>query len=268
MISPSDFTGALGCFARYAGEVELELVADHAALAQQIVEARHGDVDHLGALRLHAVERLADDAGDFVVFAARCPRATRSTPMRAPFKPSATERVAIRLRECGRRSSLVIASAGSAPTVASSMIARSVTVRASGPAMSCVDDSGITPLRLDRPCVPRRPTRFWFAAGMRIDPQVSLPMPAAAKLAPIAAPVPPLDPPGTRYRSYGLRVWPVSDEIVVMPARELVHRRLAENHRAGVAQLLHLKRVGRRLQRGQRRARRRTSACRRCRSCP
>ena len=53
---------------------------------------------------------------------------------------------------------------------------------------------------------------------MRIDPQVSLPMPAAAKLAPIAAPVPPLDPPGTRYRSYGLRVWPVSDEIVVIPA--------------------------------------------------
>src|SRR5688572_31775984 len=70
------------------------------------------------------------------------------------------------------------------------MIARSVTVRASGPAMSCVDDSGITPPRLDKPCVPRRPTRFWFAAGIRIDPHVSLPMPAAAKLAPIAAPVP------------------------------------------------------------------------------
>ena len=85
--------------------------------------------------------------------------------------------------------------------------------------MSCVDDSGITPLRLDRPCVPRRPTRFWFAAGMRIDPQVSLPMPAAAKLAPIAAPVPPLDPPGhADTRSYGLRVCPVSDEIVVIPA--------------------------------------------------
>ena len=81
------------------------------------------------------------------------------------------------------------------------MIARSVTVRASGPAMSCVDDSGITPVRLDNPRVPRRPTRFWFAAGMRIDPQVSLPIPAAAKLAPTAAPVPPLDPPGTRCRS-------------------------------------------------------------------
>src|SRR5687767_15743168 len=97
------------------------------------------------------------------------------------------------------------------------MIARSVTVRASGPAMSCVDDSGITPLRLDKPWVPRRPTRFWFAAGVRIDPHVSLPMPAAAKLAPIAAPVPPLDPPGLRYKSYGLRVWLLSDETLVIP---------------------------------------------------
>ena len=83
--------------------------------------------------------------------------------------------------------------------------------------MSCVDDSGITPVRLDRPCVPRRPTRFWLAAGILIDPHVSLPMPAAAKLAPIAAPVPPLEPPGTRSRSYGLRVWLVSDEMVVTP---------------------------------------------------
>ena len=48
---------------------------------------------------------------------------------------------------------------------------------------------------------------------MRIDPQVSLPMPAVAKLAPMAAPVPPLDPPGTRIKSYGLRVWLVIDEM-------------------------------------------------------
>ncbi len=53
---------------------------------------------------------------------------------------------------------------------------------------------------------------------MRIDPQVSLPMPAVAKLAPMAAPVPPLEPPGTRIKSYGLRVWLVIDEIVVIPA--------------------------------------------------
>ena len=56
------------------------------------------------------------------------------------------------------------------------------------------------------------------ADGIRIEPQVSLPMPAAAKLAATAAPVPPLDPPGLRVGSYGLRVWPPSELIVVMPA--------------------------------------------------
>ena len=145
------------------------------------------------------------------------PNSARSRPRRAPLSPSAFSESRYDFGMC-EAPSAVIGSAWSGPTVASSMIARSVTDRASGPAMSCVDDSGITPVRLDSPCVPRRPTRFWFAAGIRIDPHVSLPMPAAAKLAPIAAPVPPLDPPGTRIRSYGLRVWFVSDEIVVMPA--------------------------------------------------
>ena len=36
---------------------------------------------------------------------------------------------------------------------------------------------------------------------MRIDPQLSLPVPAAAKPALIAAPVPPLEPPATRLGS-------------------------------------------------------------------
>ena len=42
-------------------------------------------------------------------------------------------------------------------------------------------------------------------------------MPAAAKLAATAAPVPPLDPPGLRVGSYGLRVWPPAELIEVMP---------------------------------------------------
>ena len=54
------------------------------------------------------------------------------------------------------------------------------------------------PLRLARPCVSRIPTRLLCDAEMRIEPQVSLPMPTAAKLAAIAAPVPPLEPPGLR----------------------------------------------------------------------
>ena len=36
------------------------------------------------------------------------------------------------------------------------------------------------PSRLDSPCVPRSPASAWWNDGMRIDPQVSVPMPAAA----------------------------------------------------------------------------------------
>src|SRR5262245_24835381 len=70
---------------------------------------------------------------------------------------------------------------------------------------------------LDSPFVGRRPTRLLCDDGMRMDPQVSLPMPIAAKLAAIAAPVPPLEPPGFRRRSYGFFVCPPSELIVVMP---------------------------------------------------
>ena len=83
--------------------------------------------------------------------------------------------------------------------------------------MSCVCESGMMPSRLDSPSVPRKPNRLLFAAGIRIDPQVSLPMPADAKLAATAAPVPPLDPPGLRVGSYGFLVCPPSELIVVMP---------------------------------------------------
>src|SRR4051812_14247052 len=100
----------------------------------------------------------------------------------------------------------VALSSVSSPTVASSNTARSSTQRASGPLTSCDHDSGMTPARLDRPKLLRRPTRFWLAAGIRIEPQVSLPSAAAAKLAAPAAPEPPLEAPGTRSRWYGLRV--------------------------------------------------------------
>ena len=44
--------------------------------------------------------------------------------------------------------------------------------------------------------------------GPRTEPPVSVPRPNCAKLAAIAAPVPPLEPEGPRVRSCGLRVWP------------------------------------------------------------
>ena len=46
---------------------------------------------------------------------------------------------------------------------------------------------------------------------------MSVPIPTAAKFAAIAAPVPPLDPPGLRVGSYGFLVCPPSELIVVMP---------------------------------------------------
>ena len=70
-----------------------------------------------------------------------------------------------------------------------------------GPPISCVEDSGTIPVRLESPCVPRRPTRLLKDAGTRIEPQVSLPMPTAAKLAAMAAPVPLLEPPALRVRT-------------------------------------------------------------------
>ena len=101
------------------------------------------------------------------------------------------------------------------------------------------------PVRLESPCVPRRPTRLLCEAGLRIEPHVSLPMPAAAKFAAIAAPVPPLDPPGLRSRSYGLRVCPNRDPTVVMPGGELVHVGLGKNHRACLLKLADHERVAR-----------------------
>jgi hypothetical protein len=83
----------------------------------------------------------------------------------------------------------------------SSRRAASVTVRAIGPISSWVRLFGMTPARLTSPRVGRMPTRLFAEAGERIDWPVSLPVPTTAKFAAIAAPVPPLDPPGVRPRS-------------------------------------------------------------------
>jgi hypothetical protein len=47
-------------------------------------------------------------------------------------------------------------------------------------------------------------------AGIRTDPPLSLPSPAADMPAAMAADSPPLEPPGVRFRSHGLRVCPCS----------------------------------------------------------
>ena len=73
----------VGLLGQVVGEVELELVADHAALAQQVVEPRHRHLDQFRALRLHRVQALADDAADLVVLR----RGTEQRPQHADPRP-------------------------------------------------------------------------------------------------------------------------------------------------------------------------------------
>ena len=162
-----------------------------------------------------------------------------TTPRRAPSRPAVFSD-AVYVGGTLPSARLVAGSAGSTPTVASRASARSSTDRASGPPMSCVRESGTMPSPLASPRVPRSPASAWCAEGMRIDPQVSLPMPKAPKLAATAAPVPPLDPPGLRSGSYGLRVWPPREAIVVIPRANSMHVGLAEEDCARLAETPHL----------------------------
>jgi hypothetical protein len=88
--------------------------------------------------------------------------------------------------------------AGSEPETASSTAAASATVRAKAPPVSRLRNNGTMPSRLVNPRVGRMPTRLVWEAGPRIEFPVSVPSPAAPKLAATAAAVPPLEPAGTR----------------------------------------------------------------------
>ncbi|CAB4591847.1 unannotated protein [freshwater metagenome] len=68
-----------------------------------------------------------------------------------------------------------------------------------------------------RPSDGFRPTMPHHAAGMRTDPPMSLPSASATQPLATAAAEPPLDPPGVREGSCGLRVTPHSG-LSVMPA--------------------------------------------------
>ena len=146
----------------------------------------------------------------------------------------------------------VTASAGSAPTVTSSITARSVTVRASGPPMSCVCDSGMMPSRLDSPIVPRRPNRLLLADG---NPDRAAGVAAHAGRGEAGRD----RGAGAAARSAGVarrivRVARLTAERADRgdAGRELVQVGLADDDRACVAQLLHLKRVAAGHEAGQR----------------
>ena len=74
-------------------------------------------------------------------------------------------------------------------------------MRVIGPSVSLEGLAGIIPWRLTRGTVGRRPTRLCTAAGPRMEPPVSSPMPTRPKFAAIPAPLPPDDPLGLRVGS-------------------------------------------------------------------
>src|SRR5436190_14845385 len=96
-------------------------------------------------------------------------------------------------------------------------MAASSTVRVIGPTWSKRYDMGNTPALLTRPYVGFNPTTPQADAGMRMLPPVSVPMAPSASPAATAAPEPPLDPPGMRVVSHGLRVAPQCGLSVVTP---------------------------------------------------
>ena len=82
--------------------------------------------------------------------------------------------------------------------MAESRIAASATVRHIGPAVSWVEEIGMMPRRDTRPTVGLIPTSPHIEDGQRIEPSVSVPMPAAARLAEMPEPVPLDEPHGLR----------------------------------------------------------------------
>src|SRR4249919_1224017 len=77
-----------------------------------------------------------------------------------------------------------------------------------GPAVSWLCEIGTMPLRLSRPSVGLIHTRPLLFDGDTIEPSVSVPTAAAARLAAIAAPEPELEPDGLRSSAYGFLVCP------------------------------------------------------------
>lgn len=92
--------------------------------------------------------------------------------------------------------SLVIGSFSSTPVPAPNNMAASCTERVIGPAVSCVAEIGMIPVRLHNPTVGLIPTSAFTEAGDTTEPSVSVPTQMALRLAAPADPEPALDPEG------------------------------------------------------------------------
>src|SRR4051795_2273155 len=103
----------------------------------------------------------------------------------------------------------VVGSRGSGPIVAAAISPQSSAVRAKGPTVSSVNESGIALARLTRPLVGFSPVTPQKCAGMRIEPPGSEPSAAGTSRAATAAPEPDDEPPVIRAVSHGLQTLPV-----------------------------------------------------------
>ena len=77
-------------------------------------------------------------------------------------------------------------------------------MRASGPTVSCVVESGTTPSHDIAPAVVFNPASQFHPAGMRTEPPVSEPIPAAASPRAVETAAPEEEPPGARSGSKAL----------------------------------------------------------------
>src|ERR1700733_2961906 len=82
--------------------------------------------------------------------------------------------------------------------------------------VSWLNDTGTIPSRLIKPRVGLIPTTLFAEDGERMEPPVSEPVPATARFAATAAPVPPEEPPGVLVRLDGFFTCPPS-ELTDMP---------------------------------------------------
>lgn len=84
---------------------------------------------------------------------------------------------------------------------------------ASGPITAWIDScptaAALLPAMGIRIAVGLKPYAPQNAAGTRIEPPMSEPMPSGEHRKPAAAPSPPDEPPGVKVRLYGFRVFPV-----------------------------------------------------------
>src|SRR5918992_3473114 len=97
--------------------------------------------------------------------------------------------------------------------MAASTRPQSSALRPMGPILSMDQESAIAPYRLTRPYVGRRPVIPLNAAGVMMEPHVSLPIAKGTSAALTAAPGPDDDPPDQYARFHGVRAGPVNDAL-------------------------------------------------------